>query len=138
MQNAKRQLKPRGWRIQTLTLKVSLSNIKSRKCYVIEMTSLPQTYKNLINLPRLKRSIAIVLLPEDKNDLYVITFNLKLASKIFHYGFALLQPSCLDLLLLVPLWQEQKQDWLLTHAWPYFLSYYATTALNLLFFLNYL
>ena len=38
------------------------------------MTSWSQTYKNLINLPCLKRSIAIVFLPEDKNDLYVVTF----------------------------------------------------------------
>ena len=53
------------------------------------MTSLSQTYKNLINLPCLKRSIAIVFLAEDKNDLYVVTLNLKLASKICHCGFAL-------------------------------------------------
>ena len=33
------------------------------------MTSLSQTYKNLINLACLKRSVAIVFLLEDKNDL---------------------------------------------------------------------
>ena len=66
--NVKRQLE-RIRDITKRTLNVSLSIIKSRKRYVIEMTSLSQTYKNLINLPCLKRSIAIVFLPENKNDL---------------------------------------------------------------------
>ena len=82
------------------------------------MTYWSQTYKNLINLPCLKRSIAIVFWPEDKNDLYVVTFNLKPASETVIMDSL----SCLDLLLLVSLCQEQKQDPLLTHAWPYFLS----------------
>ena len=58
--NVKRQLE-RIRDITKRTLNVSLSIIKSRKRYVIEMTSLSQTYKNLINLPCLKRSIAIPL-----------------------------------------------------------------------------
>ena len=68
--NVKRQLE-RSRDITKRTLNVSLSIIKSRKRYVIEMTSLSQTYKNLINLPFLKRSIAIAIafLPENKNDL---------------------------------------------------------------------
>ena len=50
------------------------------------MTSWSHTYKNPINLPCLKRSIAIVFLPEDKNDLYVVTF--KAGQRNRQYGLA--------------------------------------------------